>query len=596
MHPRNVRNARGVFFTPIGLACAALLSACGGGDDLASPAAAPSAQSLSVGTTSAQAVVGAPLVLAIPVPASDARFTLAAGAPTGMTVNPVTGRLYWTPTPDQGGSTVSVTVEVSGSAPASVPVTIAVQAGTLALSQAYFIAPNGNNKTGDGSWARPYADTKPLCENKDAAKNIRPGSTVYYRGGTYFNPGFNSGLNPVALPDITCQGSVTAPITFRPWGNERPKIKFDSFNGIKITGRFITFRGFEIEGMAKEITYKQAMDDWWLGSKKYNGGGLVVAGPGVTVADNIVHHTPAAGIDTEGNADLVQITGNIVFNASWWSTRGTTAFGLVGLKRVPDARFPENADTVVTLRNNLAFGSESRIYSRVMSKGYANLTVDEGSSLLIKADGGDYNRDYLIEHNAFLYNGKGASLRADGIIFRRNTMYHNGTTMLPAGAGIRSQSATRALIEDNAVQVRNQKAAIDFSSDTTLRGCTGNVVAGALSGPSLCGYTPQNTLLAETAPVFVQPAAGDFRVDAQRYPGAIGMDARMLEALKARLADYGHQIAPTGYQVPYDEMRQRVLNSVPAGGTLVQQDATTWWVYFPNGQNPTGQTKFKLYW
>ena len=77
---------------------------------------------------------------------------------------------------------------------------------------------------------------------------------------------------------------------------------------------------------------------------------------------------------------------------------------------------------------------------------------------------------------------------------------------------------------------------------------------------------------------------------------AVGHYPEMLEALKARLADYRHQIAPTGYQVPYAEVRQRVVDSVPAGGTWVQENATTWWVYFPTTQNPTRQTKFKLYW
>lgn len=582
----------------VSLACLVLLSACGGGDDAGlSVVTAPRGQALSVGAAlTPSAAVGVALTQQITAASTDARFSLAAEAPVGMTVNPVTGRLYWTPTPDQGGRTVQVSVEVSGSLTTTVPVTITVAAGTLALTQAYFIAPNGSNTTGDGSWSKPYADTRPLCDNKDPAKIIRPGSTVYYRGGTYFNPGFGSGLNPASIPDITCKGTATAPIVLRPWGNERPKIKFDAFTGIKLTGRFLTFQGFEIEGIAQDITYEQAIADWWTGSKYFNGGGLVVAGPGVTVADNLVHDTPAAGIDTEPEADLVQITGNIVFNSSWWSTRGTTAFGLVSINRAPDARTADNADTRITVRNNLAFASESRLYSRIMSKGYANLTVDEGSALLIQANAGSYDRGYVVEDNTFLYNGKGASLRADKIEFRRNTMYLNGTTMLSDGAGIRSQAATNATVEANAVQVRDQKAAVYFTTDTTLLGCTGNVLAGALLTPGLCGNAALNRTVSASTPVFVQPEAGDFRVNAQAFPGVVGADPTVFDALKTRLADYGYRIAPTGFQVPYDAMRQRILNSVPAGGQLVQQDAVTWWVYFPNTSNPTGKTAFKLFW
>lgn len=587
------------------------LTACGGGsqestttDTAATESSAGDvvqAQAAVTSATNRQAGVGAPFTLQIASGTGRARFALISGAPAGMTINPVTGRIHWTPTPDQGGRTHTVKAQITPTGTPPLPssvvtLNISVPSSTPALANAYFIAPNGSNTTGDGSWSKPYADTKLLCDNADATKNIPAGSTIYYRGGTYYNPGYGTGVNPASIRDITCSGTLAAPITVRPWGNERPKIKFDGFNGIKISGSFVTFQSFEIEGNAADIRFDQAMADWWYGNRYFNGNGLVVTGAGVTVADNIVHDVPAAGIDTEPGADLVQFTGNIVFNTSWWSTKGTTAFGLVSLNKVPAARSAGNADAVITVRNNLAFANESRIFSRIMSKGYANLTIDEGSALLIQANSGNYDRGYLIEHNAFLHNGKGASLRADKITFRRNTLYLNGTTMLSLGAGIRSNSGTRLTIENNAVEVRSDKNAIDFSTDTTLLGCSGNLLAGPASNPGLCGDTVTNTWLASGVGILANPTAGNYRVDSSRYPGTYGIDPTVLSALQARLADYGYSIAATGYQVNPEQMRKTIMASVPTGGTLVQQDATTWWVNFPDTTNPTGTTSFKLFW
>jgi hypothetical protein len=46
------------------------------------------------------------------VPANNLTFSLAAGAPAGAAIDPVTGRFTWTPTPSQAGA-LNLTVVVT---------------------------------------------------------------------------------------------------------------------------------------------------------------------------------------------------------------------------------------------------------------------------------------------------------------------------------------------------------------------------------------------------------------------------------------------------------------------------------------------------
>jgi hypothetical protein len=62
------------------------------------------------------------------VPANNLTFSLASGAPSGASINPVTGAFSWTPIASQGGNTYSVTIQVAdnGSPPLSDSETISI--------------------------------------------------------------------------------------------------------------------------------------------------------------------------------------------------------------------------------------------------------------------------------------------------------------------------------------------------------------------------------------------------------------------------------------------------------------------------------------
>jgi RNA polymerase sigma factor (sigma-70 family) len=135
------------------------------------------------------------------------------------------------PAPTPGGAIPS------GSPAASAPASIGVTAPAPVLepaSAAVFLAPNGDD-TGDGSMAKPFATLA------KAVSVVKPGQTIYVRGGTY---------KPTRPVDITTSGTSGQPITLTAYNGERPV--FDA--GAAPAGRaFIiqtaghwTVRGLEI--------------------------------------------------------------------------------------------------------------------------------------------------------------------------------------------------------------------------------------------------------------------------------------------------------------------------------------------------------------
>ena len=137
---------------------------------------------------------------------------------------------------------------------------------------------------------------------------------------------------------------------------------------------------------------------------------MLLNGVGLRVRDNIIHDTSGAGIGVRsgGTIDDLIIENNVIFNTSWWNVAGTTAIGLVNFDKPKGVKKDNKAHIVI--KDNLVFASESRIFSRVYSKGFSHLSLDEGSSMLIKNDNGSsYDLGFLIENNFFLSLSKVAS-------------------------------------------------------------------------------------------------------------------------------------------------------------------------------------------
>jgi hypothetical protein len=475
----------------------------------------------------------------------NATFSLI-GAPLGMTINAKTGEITWTPTPDQVGK-VSFDVNISGQIQ---PMILHVNTGTFDGNKTVFFSPDalvGSLKNHpDGNYTNPMRNSKWICKNRP----VMAGYHFYFRGGTYYNQGFETNSSK-ADPDFRCSGTKAHPIVISPWGNERVKLKFDSNAGFKIDANYVTLDNIEIEGVAQDINYTAAVAHWWNNTTYYNGSGLLLNGKGLTIRNNIIHDVPGAGIGVRsgGIIDNLRIEKNIIFNTSWWNIAGTTAIGLVNFNK-PNGVVDVNGTAHVVVKDNLVFACESRIFSRVYSKGFSHLSLDEGSSMLIKNDkNSTYDLGFLIEGNFFLHNGKGISIRWDKTTFRHNTLYNNGTTIEGKGAGFRSNGGKGIVIEKNAAAVTlntmgllNVMNIIDFSPSAQIVKCDNNFFEGGMS--LSVNQKCMNTTNSITGAIFNDPNILDFNTFS-----TVGASQTIFAQLRAKVEALGYKISPANYKL-----------------------------------------------
>ncbi len=450
---------------------------------------------------------------------------------------------------------------------------------TTAFAKSYFVATNGSS-SGNGASIAPFGTFK------DACAIAKPGDIIYLRKGTYTNPGYgngNKGNN--SIPAIGCVGSPSAYITIRPYGTEKVKIAFDSFVGIRLEGNYINFDGFEVVGRAQNITYNEALADWWIGSNLYNGNGIVINGHHINVKNNIVHDTPGSAIYINEGGDYSNITDNIIYNAAWWSTKGTTAIGMVTAKS-------SNGSTTQNIKamNNLVFASESRIFSRVPTKGFAELKIDEGSGTLIQVNEGNYRGRYLIKDNFYLFNGKGiTSSSTNNVDIQNNTLYMNDTTISGKFTGLRLDAVKGGKVSNNAIAVDITDLAYSVTKGTSV----------SLSKNYLQGGDDVSTLPAGMAMVsnlFTDPANLNFSVRSS-IPNSVQIGASMTvwNKLKQKADNYGIKIKPTNWTPDYVGQTKAIIDGVPAGSTL---DYSQWpskvLVTFPAGVTFGGYSTFEL--
>ncbi len=540
--------------------------------------------------------------------------------PVGMTINPRTGHLYWTPTPDQSGHRTVTIAMSAGGATETTTLNLDVATGDIDTTDVFFLAPTGiDSKKTPASYAQPSQSTRYLCKDQNGvAKTFARKTTFYYRGGVYHNPDFGQNITKhKSRPAIICNGKSKAePLIIKPWGNEKPKIKFDSPYGLQVTGNNIILEDFEIEGMSQEITYDQAVGAWWTGGSRFNGLGLSVAGEGVTIRNNIIHDTPGAGINSKPKTvvDDMTIENNIIFNASWWSTGGTTALGIVGSDGASDTPGAPSKIARIKIRDNLVFSSESRIFSHVFSKGFSHLVIDEGSSMLLKQFKGKYKGSYdqgfLVRNNFFLFNGKGVSLRWRDIRLLNNTLYNNGTTITGAAGGLRSNAGKQLTLTGNAVFVdRPGLKAVDFSPDVTIQRCADNRLYKGFSGEQGCAAGQNNNQL--DPDMFANPTVNDFTtVDGS------GASMQTLLAHQEKLAELGHEIRPANFKAVVDQtgipfpvnsqeyiagQQQKIVDIVPReydriikGDFDNKGDLNDYKIIYPDENNVTGNKTFIL--
>jgi len=399
-------------------------------------------------------------------------------------------------------------------------------------SNIIFISSAGDDDN-DGSFKNPLKDTLKLCRQS----NIFDGTTIYFREGIYNN-----------FPTISCSGTSKKPLIIKPYNNERVKFTFDGAKGVRLNGNYIKLSGIEVEGVAEKIKYEDALKNWWRGDRYYNGSGIVAKGHHIEISDCIVHSTPGSGISASGG-DYINIHDNIVYNGDWWTIAGSKGIG------VTNASASDN-NGYIKIENNLIFNVESRIYSRVWSKGFAKLTIDEGEGILVQINDGNYTGRYTIKNNFLLFDGKGIVInKTDRADILNNTLYHTGTTISGQFKGIRASLTKDTLIKDNSVEILGEGISFslgksDISQVKLIHNC-GN------GKEQLAGVEIRDK-------IFKDPEHLDFTP----IDGCSGADINIWNRLKTKLDKLGVEIAPTNWVPDYDSLTKGVIDNIPKGSKI----------------------------
>lgn len=288
-----------------------------------------------------------------------------------------------------------------------------------------YVSPSGSDGNDGLSEAKPFATLQ------KAADSTRPGDTVYVMTGVWSNA--NKGY--FALLDITISGEPGRPIRYMAMPGHRPRIHFDCYVGIRVSGAsYIEISGFEIQGDKAGLTLADAERLQSENLAELDNDGISVGPPGshssprppypthVTIQGNHVHHCSGAGIGVY-LSDYVTIQGNAIHSNAWYSPWAKSGISI---------GWGWNSDTATTTKNfvlgNALYDNEALIPWRAI-KDYS-----DGNGLIVDSMNNHdkpayqpYTGRTLVANNLSYSNGGSGihAFKSDHVDIVNNTAYMN---------------------------------------------------------------------------------------------------------------------------------------------------------------------------
>lgn len=269
-------------------------------------------------------------------------------------------------------------------------------AGSWAAS--YYVATNGNDSN-IGTIDLPW-------KTLNKARSVGPGSTVYFRGGTYYGT-----LSP------NNSGTSSAWITFTAYPGEQAYIV--NTNGDAVTIKTINGGNYSY---AQQRSYIEISNLDIQGSLK---GVRIDQAHHIRIIDNVIHDSKIGGISVPNGTDHLLIQGNTIYGnctggppcssgISIWNSG--CFFGTSSTCSVLN----DGAEGYhIIIRNNIIYGNTN-------DGGVCNSPVTDGNGVILDNNGDD-NPLTLVANNLIYHNGGRCvqSLNSPNVHIINNTCWEN---------------------------------------------------------------------------------------------------------------------------------------------------------------------------
>ncbi|CAJ1436454.1 unnamed protein product [Effrenium voratum] len=465
--------------------------------------------------------------------APGGRFELEV-APVGLSVDMRTGALRWQPDLSQAGLHWAVARTGSAGSAGSERCTLALEVAAVgALPAGVYVAPGGSD--GDGSAAAPFGSVEA------AVAVAAPGAVVYVRGGKHL----------LSFEELVVDLPPDQPVTITRLPGERVCFQVETNKiGFRVPqgSSGVTFRGLEMYGASELDDHWEILKTSWWGVQDVRLGGKTafdVDGQHVIIEDCVIHDMAQKAVNIY-KGRYVTVRHNVIYNIGHTSLSGGH-----GIMRKWERSFGDPDDPQYfrwDFYGNFIFNVEQRIYSFIPSKGYSNMVIDEGKSILTDITK-DTKMTARISQNLMLFGG------VDHLRLKENPnmLVQNNAIMaeegrdhpVPDGITCKNNKLIPNLtLTENLVQTFAGSNAFDVARHFEQGGLAeGNYFAG---GGVNVGQASGITDLGANASVFRDPSALDFRRSSAA--GNSGVDDAVLARMFALAAEYAVQVAPSGWR------------------------------------------------
>lgn len=364
----------------------------------------------------------------------------------------------------------------------------------------YYVSHAGNDATGDGTSAHPFATI-----NK-AVSEVTAGGFVYIKNdGEYTYPTGASSANGSVVDIVTTStvnhsGSSGAPITYTNWpGFGSPVIhaKFTdnpTYNGlyraILVSASYINLDNLTVIG--DNATMTPPADAATAALTKYNTGGIVIGGQDVSgthtpihIPDHVnvtnctIHDMPSAGIQAI-QSDYIKIESNTVYRCGFYSNLGPSGISdLVPYNSNTGSNDGSESDPHIQILKNVCHDNKSTVVNAAAGE------LTDGSGIIVDVNNTDrdgniankYKGWTRVENNICYNNGGGGVTitRAHYVTVINNTCYHNvqSTELFGSYAeiGFYGSDCYSANVNSNIIVSRNSglcnRASVDAATAAT---------------------------------------------------------------------------------------------------------------------------------